>query len=73
MRVCIHMSICHTTAGMHARDANGAFTKKILNLSIESKARYTSKVTSAGFNIDPYCIDQWTETPEDAPDVQCTQ
>lgn len=40
-------------------------------LSTEAKARYKCKVTSAGLNIDPYCIDEslWTREPEIIPKV----
>ena len=40
-----------------------------LNLSLQSKERYEAKVVSAGLRIDPYAIEDWTETPEDAPDM----
>ena len=40
-----------------------------LNLSLQSKERYKAKDVSAGLRIDPYAIEDWTEMPEDAPDV----
>ena len=40
-------------------------------LSTEAKARYESKVTNAGLDVDPYCIDEslWTREPEKIPKV----
>ncbi len=38
-------------------------------LSNRKKDIYEAKVVSAGLRVDPYAIEHWTETPEDAPDV----
>ena len=34
-----------------------------------SEKRYKSKVASAGLRVHPYAIEDWTEMPEEAPDV----
>ena len=51
-----------------------ALTKKseyFAQLSAEAKIRYESKLTSAGLDIDPYCIEEslWTREPEVIPKV----
>ena len=40
------------------------------NLSADAKVRYESKVTSTGLGQDPYAIKEWTESPENIPEVQ---
>lgn len=43
-------------------------------LSKEAKARYEGKVTSAGLDVDPYCINEslWSREPEVIPKVMWT-
>ncbi len=40
------------------------------NLSVDAKLRYEAKVTNAGLTQDPYAIREWTENPENLPEVQ---
>ena len=54
-----------------------ALTKKseyFAQLSDEAKIRYESKLTSAGLDIDPYCIEEslWTREPKVIPKVMWT-
>lgn len=42
----------------------------LMSLSGNARARYESKVSSLGLTTDPYCIEEWTEAPEDVPSVQ---
>ena len=40
------------------------------NLSADVKVRYESKMTSTGLGQDRYAIKEWTESPENIPEVQ---
>ncbi len=40
------------------------------NLSVDAKLRYETKVTNAGLTQDPYAIREWTENPENLPEVK---
>ena len=37
----------------------------LTKLSSEAKKRFESKILSAGLDIDPYVIEEWTQNPED--------
>ena len=41
----------------------------VTSLPGDARARYESKVSSLGLTTDPYCIEEWTEAPEDIPSV----
>ena len=38
-------------------------------LSAQCKHRYKSKIESVGLSEDPYCIEEWRESPEIVPEV----
>ena len=42
----------------------------LTGLSADARARHESKISSLGLTKDPYCIEGWTEAPEDVPSVQ---
>ena len=42
----------------------------LTKLSSEAKKRFESKILSAGLDIDPYVIEEWTQNPEDSPKVR---
>ena len=42
----------------------------LTKLSSKAKKRFESKILSAGLDIDPYVIEEWTQNPEDIPKVQ---
>ena len=41
----------------------------LTGLSDDARARYESKVSSLWLTKDPYCIEEWTEAPEDVPSI----
>ncbi len=45
-------------------------SKYFTNLSADAKCRYEGKVTNSGLRQDPYAITEWTENPENVPEVQ---
>ncbi len=40
------------------------------NLSADAKCQYEGKVTNSGLRQDPYATTEWTENPENVPEVQ---
>ena len=45
------------------------WSEYLTKLSSEAKKRFESKILSAGLDIDPYVIEEWTQNPEDIPKV----
>ena len=56
---------------VHAYEGVNKKSEYFAQLSAEAKIRYESKLTSAGLDIDPYCIEEslWTREPEVIPKV----
>ena len=42
----------------------------LMKLSSEATKRFESKLLSAGLDIDPYVVEDWTQNPEDIPKVR---
>ncbi len=79
MRGCGHSDCCYPPFWRAAWSAvTTACTSMVMerrseyfaNLSVDAKLRYEAKVTNAGLTQDPYAIREWTENPENLPEVQ---
>ena len=68
-RPCLRQSARHDLRGIGCSVEMQRKSEYFMQLSAQSKDRYECKVLSCGLSIDPYAIEDWTESPEFSPRV----